>query len=129
MKTSKIVIYTDVEIVPDYGPIETKMGHIVYDNHPCAMLENGLLTLQGIPVNGYSTEYQNQIPKHYVFRNALESNSFVCGADLLENGMFWANGNFYDSVQKAIDVETARESAYSRIPVSVVLFVEEMMNL
>jgi hypothetical protein len=129
MKTSKIVIYTDVENVPDYGPIETKMGHVVYDFHPYARLSNGLLTLQGIPVNGYSTEYQDQIPKHYVFRNALMEMQFICGADLLEDGTFWANGKIYTSIQAAVDFEQTAESNRYNWPVSVAIWTEGMMNL
>lgn len=106
--------------------------HVVYENHPMAAHYDDLqgLALQGIPVRGYDvSEYDGNVPKHYTFRNEASGGSFVCGADLLENGMLWANGNFYDSVQKAIDVETARESAYLRIPVSIVICTEEAMNL
>ena len=87
-----------------------KLGYSVMSTdytNPNVIVSNSSLKIGGKPILDYEDVCKRhesmlgKIPKLYVVRT-LNDNfmGFQCGFDLLNDGRFWANGNYFDTIQE-----------------------------
>lgn len=87
-----------------------KLGYSVmgadYTN-PNVIVNNSSLKIGGKSILDYEDVCKRhksmvgKIPKYYVVRTLKENfMGFECGFDLLNDGTFWANGKYFDTIQE-----------------------------
>lgn len=80
-------------------------GYNTFEKHPLAKVINEELFIGNIKIEDYNAKlFQNTIPSLYCLRE-IDTKCFICGVDLLENGMIWcgSNGLAYNYIEEFIE--------------------------
>ena len=107
----KIITSTNVEYY----------GYNTFEEHPLAKVINEELFIGNIKIEDYNSKlFQNTIPSLYCLRE-IDTKRFICGVDLLKNGMIWYGISelAYNDIEKFIEL----------IPSNAYLCIEDSIRL